>query len=175
MTLSDNPTPQVDPTSVRAPTAGTAAPPSDQPDSADKWKALSRENERKWKQTSKELEDLQAAQLTDQEKALEAAKEYGRKAAFSELAPKLTTAEIRVQAAKAGVSASLDYLDLNHFMGEDGQPDSEKVKAYIATLAPPAPQFAQLATLGQHQPASTGITTMDPTELADLIAGGTFI
>ncbi|XMN06947.1 hypothetical protein ACK8N7_13295 [Streptomyces griseobrunneus] len=152
-----------------------APPPSDSGE--EKWKALSRENERKWRAASKELEELRKAQMTDQEKALDDARAEARKATMSEVGARLAKAEIRVQASKAGVEAPTDYLDLSQFLGDDGEANAEKVGAFIASLKQNAPKgeaFPQLNGVGHHQ-SGNDITSMDPTELADLIAGKSFI
>ncbi|MCX4685465.1 hypothetical protein OG401_14275 [Kitasatospora purpeofusca] len=151
-------------------------PPADAPE-VEKWKALSRQNEQRWKTASKELEDLKAAAMSDQEKALADARTEGRQAALSEVGTSLAKAEIRVQAATAGVTVPTEYLDLNRFLAEDGQADAEKVKSFIETLPKPSiePAFPELQGAGYHRGAGSTVTSMDPSELADLIAGGRFI
>ncbi|MFE0773907.1 hypothetical protein [Streptomyces sp. NPDC058861] len=144
----------------------------------EKWKALSRKNEERWKQAAKELEQHRQGQMTDQERALEQARADGRKAAATEFGSSLVEAEIRAQAAAAGVAVPTDYLDLNRFLSEDGRADREKVTAFISSFPKPAapePEFPQLVGTGHHQSSGGAITTMDPNELADIIAGGSFI
>ncbi|MFI1528586.1 hypothetical protein [Streptomyces griseus] len=164
-----------DEASAETPGAQPAPPLSESGE--EKWKALSRENERKWKAASRELEELRKAQMSDQEKALDDARTEARKEAMSEVGARLAKAEIRVQASKAGVEAPTDYLDLFQFLGDDGEASAEKVSAFIASLKPNAPKgeaFPQLTGVGHHQ-SGNDITSMDPTELADLIAGKSFI
>ncbi|MFJ4093450.1 hypothetical protein ACIPYS_17870 [Kitasatospora sp. NPDC089913] len=159
------------------PTTPPETPPADQAVEAEKWKALSRQNEQRWKTASKELEDLKAANMTDQEKALADARAEGRQSALSEVGISLVQAEIRAQAATAGVIVSTDYLDLGRFLADDGQADAEKVKGYIDSLPKPStePTFPELQGAGYHRGTGGGITSMDPSELADLIAGGRFL
>ncbi|MCC2279525.1 hypothetical protein LKL35_29445 [Streptomyces sp. ET3-23] len=146
-------------------------------DELEKWKRLSRENEKRWKQASKELEGVRHAQMTDQERAIEAAKAEARKAALAEVGTSLAEAEIRAQAAAAGVSVPTDYLDLSRFVAEDGRADRERVTELIASLPKPEvqPEFPQLMGTGYHRAGGSDISSMDPNELADFIAGGSFI
>lgn len=175
---NNTPDPNTDPAKGGDTSSVTPDTPPAPESGEEKWKALSRENERKWKAASKELEDLRKSQMTDQEKALEDAKTEGRKAALSEVGTKLAKAEIRVQATKAGIDVPTDYLDLSRFLGDDGETDSEKVKEFVKSLAKNSkkdPEFPQLDGVGHHKSTKNDITTMDPNELADLIAGGSFI
>ncbi|MFF4952854.1 hypothetical protein [Streptomyces chattanoogensis] len=155
-----------------------AAQPADPAAEADKWKAMSRENEKRWKQAAAELDRFRQAQMTEQEKAIEQARQEARRAALSEVGTSLAEAEVRAQAASAGVSVPTDYLDLARFVGEDGRADREKVTAFISSLpkpTPPEPEFPQLMGAGYHRSGGAAVTTMDPNELADIIAGGSFI
>ncbi|MEV6551755.1 hypothetical protein AB0M57_23995 [Streptomyces sp. NPDC051597] len=144
----------------------------------EKWKRLSRENEKRWKQASKELEGIRHTQMTDQEKALEAARAEARQAALNEVGTSLAEAEIRMQASAAGVTAPTAYLDLSRFVAEDGRADRERVTELIASLSRPQakePEFPQLMGAGHHRSGGSEIASMDPSELADFIAGGSFI
>lgn len=69
---------------------------------AEKWKAAAKKHETEWKKWSKEVEAVKRTQLSDTEKATEAAREEGRQAARAELTDKMLRAEIR--------SAALDKL-----------------------------------------------------------------
>ncbi|GAA4071282.1 hypothetical protein [Streptomyces hundungensis] len=146
-------------------------------DELEKWKRLSRENEKRWKQASKELEGIRQAQMTEQEKAIESAKAEARKAALAELGTSLVEAEIRAQAAAAGVTVPTDYLDLSRLVAEDGRADRGRVSELIASLpkAETQPEFPQLMGTGYHRSDGSDISSMDPNELADFIAGGSFI
>ncbi|MER6380779.1 hypothetical protein ABT274_12450 [Streptomyces sp. NPDC001127] len=161
--------------------AGAAAveqsPTADPAIELEKWKALSDENEKRWKAASKQLEELRAERMTDQEKALVQARADARQEALTELSATLTEAEIRAQAATAGVSVQTEYLDLTRFLGDDGRPDAERVAAYVAgqSATTAQPKFPQLMGAGHHRGGSNRVTSMDPTELANLIAGTSFI
>ncbi|MCC3773680.1 hypothetical protein [Streptomyces sp. UNOB3_S3] len=156
--------------------AAETPPPTGPEAELEKWKALSRQNEQRWEAASRELEELRTERMTDQEKALVQARDDARREALSELASSLAEAEIRAQAATAGVTVQTDYLDLARFLGEDGRPDSETVAAYIARQAPAKPEFPKLRGAGYYRGGSgPAVTSMDPNELADLIAGKSFI
>ncbi|WEB38756.1 hypothetical protein MOV08_05185 [Streptomyces yunnanensis] len=102
---------------------------------AEKWKALARKNEARAKSNFEELEELRKAQMSDQEKALEAARQEGRNAAAGEFGTRLVGAELKAAASKAGTELpSSDFLDLNKFLGEDGSPNSEAIDSFISSL-----------------------------------------
>jgi hypothetical protein len=127
---------------------------------ADKWKNLSRKHEQTWKETSKENETLRQSLMTDQEKALEAAKAEGRSAALSEVGRRLAAAELRVAAATAGVAlpeAVAGLLDVSQLLAADGTPDTDAINTLVGSLGsvkPPAPTFAQNTGVGPQ--GSTG-------------------
>lgn len=164
------------------PTADGVTPSSSDPVSAvepgselEKWRALSRENEKRWKAASRELEELRQEQMTDQEKAVAQARADARREAISELATSLTEAEIRAQAASAGVTVKTEYLDLGRFLGEDGRPDTELVAQFVAGHTQPVqPEFPRLMGAGYHR-GNGGTASMDPDELVNLITGGKII
>jgi hypothetical protein len=127
---------------------------------ANKWKALSRKNETELERVRKELEQYKTASMSDAEKAIEAAKEEGRKAALSEVGTKLAEAEIRSVAANSGrkVPDGLsEYLNLSAFVGDDGNPNSDAITAFITSLpeAQVPPRFPQNTGLGPQGNTST--------------------
>ncbi|WP_143658558.1 hypothetical protein [Streptomyces sp. IMTB 2501] len=131
----------------------------------DKWKALSRKNEDRFKQASTELEGFRQSQMTDTEKAIEAAKVEARNAALSEVGTKLVNAELRAASSAAGVPLpGAEYLNLDSFVGEDGSPDSARIEAFVSSLPKPnsAPSYAQNIGLGrQGSPAAGQLTRED--------------
>ncbi|MFI9202627.1 hypothetical protein [Streptomyces sp. NPDC053048] len=119
----------------------------------ERWKALSRQNEKHFNDARTELSKLKEASMTDAEKALEAARAEARSAVLSEVGSRLVEAELRVQAATAGVTLpGAEYLNLNRFVGADGSPDTEAVTAFVQSLpqASKAPVFAQDIGLGRQ-------------------------
>ncbi|MFF8629678.1 hypothetical protein [Streptomyces werraensis] len=141
----------------------------------DKWKALSRQNETNFNSTRTELQQLKEAQQA----AIEAAKTEGRTSALGEVSTELVTAELRLQAATVGAELpSLEFLDLNRFKGENERPNADAIKSFIESL--PKPQgsgsgFPPLAGAGHNREGGSEFKSFDPNELANFIAGDSFI
>ncbi|MES9589970.1 hypothetical protein ABWK57_14075 [Streptomyces sp. NPDC094045] len=118
----------------------------------EKWKALSRKNEDRFKTASQELDGFKQASLTDHEKAIEAARHEARTAVAGEFSTRLAEAELRAQAAKARVDLpGLEYLNVGSFVGEDGSVNTASITSFISSLPKPAegPEFAQGLGLGR--------------------------
>lgn len=172
--------PQADDTAEPTGTLVPAAPaaPSATPDplalvaDVDKWKALARQHEKAAKARAKELDDVRTANLSDAEKAIEQARTEGRSTALAEVGSRLAGAELRAQAATAGVDLpDLEFLALGRFLTEAGDVDTDAVTAFVGSLtkaepAPAAPQFAQGLGLGRQEAAGP---VMDPKALADMV------
>lgn len=114
---------------------------ADTADEVAKWKALARKHEDRAKANEaakKELEKLQAAQMTDQEKAIADAVAKARAEVMAEVGSSLVDAEFK--AASAGftldVDALLENLDRRKFMGDDGKPDKARIGEFVTKLAP---------------------------------------
>ncbi|MFD4608286.1 hypothetical protein ACFWOT_09230 [Streptomyces sp. NPDC058440] len=140
----------------------------------DKWKAMSRTNEDRWKSTSTELQQFQEAQA----EAIEAAKSEGRTAALGEVSQELVTAELRLQAATAGAELpDLQYLDLNRFQGDDAKPNGDAIKSFVESLpkGQSGSEFPPLAGAGHNKEGNSEFKSMDPNELADFIGGSAFL
>jgi hypothetical protein len=113
-----------------------------QPDPAaevEKWKALAQKHEQRAKanaEKAKGYDTLKASQMTEQEKAVEAAREEARITAASEYGARLAKSEIRATAATASADLDgvFDYLDLSRFVGEDGEPNPKAIKAFVDGL-----------------------------------------
>ncbi|UFQ16405.1 MULTISPECIES: hypothetical protein [Streptomyces] len=119
----------------------------------EKWKAMSRKNEDRFKTVSQELDGYRQSTLTEQEKALEAARAEARKAVAGEFGTRLAEAELRAQAAKVGVELpSLEYLNVGSFVTEDGTVNGEAVAGFVSSLPKPVdkPEFAQGLGLGRQ-------------------------
>lgn len=94
---------------------------------AAKWKALSRKHERQSKANAAELDKLRKAGLSDQDKAIEEAREAGRAEAAKASATKLAAAELKA----VGVPKDLvEDLDLTKFLDDSGEVDADKVEAH---------------------------------------------
>ena len=87
-----------------------------------------------------ELTRLRQAAMTDQEKAVDAARAEGRAAADAEHAQQLAAEMFRTAAAGrlADADATLDALDLSKLL-RDGQPDRRRINALVDKLAAAAP------------------------------------
>lgn len=125
-------------------TTSTDTTTTDTADTADevaKWKALARKHEDRAKANEaakKELERLQAASMTEQEKAIAEAKAATRAEVLAEFGSSLVDAEFK--AASAGLTldldALLDNLDRAKFLAEDGKPDAARIGEFVSKLAP---------------------------------------
>ncbi|MCY0945379.1 hypothetical protein [Streptomyces antarcticus] len=131
----------------------------------DKWKAMSRKNEERFKQASTELEGYRQSQTSDTEKAIQAARAEARNAALSEVGTKLISAELRAASSAAGVTLpGAQFLNLDSFLGEDGNPDPARIEAFVSSLPKPstAQSYAQDLGLGrQGSPAAGQLTRED--------------
>ncbi|MVO87416.1 hypothetical protein GPA10_22295 [Streptomyces sp. p1417] len=140
----------------------------------DRWKAISRQNEANYNSTRTELQQFKDAQQS----AIEAAKSEGRTSALGEVSTELVTAELRLQAVSAGAELpSLEFLDLNRFTGDDSRPNSDAVKSFIDSLPKQnsGSGFPHLEGAGHNKGGNGDFASTDPTELADFIAGGSFL
>ncbi|MFD8594559.1 hypothetical protein ACFV1L_06120 [Kitasatospora sp. NPDC059646] len=154
-----------------ADTPSENTPPAEAPSVEDlqaqveKWRNLSRTNEKRWNDTSAELETLRQSQLSDAERAIEAARDEGRRAALAEAGTRLADAELRAQASAAGVTLpSAEFLNMAAFSGPDGAVNSDAIKAFVTGL-PAAksaePEFAQGLGLGRQGGSGAGQLTRD--------------
>ena len=135
------PAPQA-PTPAVPPTNDPAATPADGTDwqaMARKWETRAKEN----KSAADELAALKASQMTEQEKAVQAAAEQGRTAALAETAPELAQARLEAAAARKGVDLApfADLLDASKFV-TDGRVDGDAITAAVDRLAKLAPPNA---------------------------------
>lgn len=148
--VDDNPPAETPP--VDNPPADT--PPDANADTAaevEKWKALSREWEKRAKGNSKaasELEELRKSQMSEQEKAVEAARQTGETEATSKFAQRLAVAEIK--AALTGIvddpTVVIDELNLAKYVTDTGDVDAEAVTKLRDTFA----------ALAKREPADFG-------------------
>lgn len=130
----------------------------DQPDKGARretdWKAEAR----KWQDrartnhaATKELEQLRASTQTDQEKAVTAARQEGRKEALAEVGVARAEDAIRFSVGErlpdSELDELLDHLNLAKFLTDDGNVDRKKVAAYVARITPagksPVPDLGQ--------------------------------
>ncbi|WP_433434490.1 hypothetical protein [Nonomuraea sp. CA-141351] len=109
-----------------------------------KWRTMSRKHEANAKASAKQLEELQAANLSDSEKAIAEARAEGERSAVTKLSARLVSAELTAESAKAGVTLpDVEFINFTKFVGSDGEPDSDAIKAFVKSLpkANAAPKF----------------------------------
>lgn len=114
----------------------------------DKERALRRDAERRAKDAAgykTKLDELNAAQMTEQEKAVAKAvadaEARVKTDTLASTAIRLARAELRAAAGSRVEASALDgfleYADLSKFVGENGEPDDKAIKAAIDKLAGP--------------------------------------
>ncbi|MGW7247372.1 hypothetical protein [Streptomyces decoyicus] len=70
-----------------------------------------------------------------------------------EYAAKLVQAELRAQAAQAGIKLSdgfTEYLDASKLLGEDGNPSVEAIGKALEPLKSAEPEFPQIKGMGYY-------------------------
>lgn len=126
----------------------------------DKWQALSKKHEKDYLATNAELEKIRTASMSDAEKAIADAKAEGRQSALSEVGDRLTEAELKLQAAKAGVDLPDNFTEVLNFakLSKDGQPDPVAIANVIGSLSPGS-TFPRVGGIGpQHGAPSNQVT-----------------
>ncbi|MGI8711091.1 MAG: hypothetical protein ACR2LA_08885 [Acidimicrobiales bacterium] len=111
---------------------------------AEKYKGLSRKHEDRAKanaDAARRLADLEKQSMSDIEKAVANAREEASTEARRSYGTRLVDAEVK--AATAGrtvdVEALLDGLDRGRFLGDDGEPDTAAIGAWVDRIAPLRP------------------------------------
>lgn len=132
----------------------------------EKWKAQARKHEERAKANSaaaKELEQAKLAALSDQEKAVELARQQARAEAFAQLGGQLVDMAVTAAVAGRGIDAEalLDGLDRTRFLGEDGSVDQAAVVAWVDRIAP-KPTEPHFPDLGQGARGSSIPLGSDP-------------
>ncbi|WP_259453999.1 hypothetical protein [Streptomyces ginkgonis] len=85
--------------------------------------------------------------------SLPAARAETRATVLTEFSGRLAQAELRAQAATAGVDLpKADYLNLDAFIGDDGAPDADAIGSFISSLPQLSSDraFAQNIGLGRQ-------------------------
>jgi hypothetical protein len=125
------------------------APPEPPEDTAQELRNALAEERRRHRETMQTLSQLQQQGMTDQEKAIEAAKAEGRAEAIRDAAKRVAQAEFRALAAGrlADPDAYLELLDLSPFIGEDGEIDKKALAKMVERL------IAQITPAGARIPA----------------------
>lgn len=89
---------------------------------------------------AQELEQLRQASLTDQERALEEARNEVRTETTRQFGARLARTEFDALAARRNpdydAAPALEFVDLTRFVGEDGEPDRQAIQAAVERLIP---------------------------------------
>lgn len=128
------------PTPEPAPPTDPPKPPPAGPDEGTDWKAMARKWEREAKANSRakaDLEKLQVAAMTEQEKAVAAARDEGRTEALRTAGEKLARAELKAAAATAGVDLGevAALIDVRQFVAEGGEVDEVAIVKAVKAFA----------------------------------------
>lgn len=143
---------------------------------AEKYKALSRKHEERAKanaNAAKERDELRQASMSEQEKAVEAAKQEARTEVLAELGGELVDAAVRAAVAGRNIDADalLDGLDRARFITEDGKANTEAIAAWVDRIAPKSD--AGVIDLGQGARGAAATSSGDPLlEAVKSLTGG---
>lgn len=103
-------------------------------------RAKSRADYDQIKARADQLAALEAASMSEHEKAVQSAKDAGRAEALREIGSRLVDAQVTVASAgrmtDAQRAALLEGIDRSKFLAADGQVDTAKVSALIDQIAP---------------------------------------
>lgn len=113
-----------------------------------------RETQRQLAEVRKQLAELRAEHMTENEKAVAEAREQGRAEAEADAARKVAAAEFRARSAGklANPDAALEILDLSRLV-RDGEPDTKAIDDAIGRLSAQPEQKARVPA-GPRTPAS---------------------
>lgn len=140
-------------------------------DSAEYWKKLKRETDQRNKRLTRELENLRRQHMSEQERAVEEARDSGRTEALRELSSRIVDAELRSAAANRpiNVDALLANVDRSKFLTDDGEVDRDALNAWLDELAPVQSETRQAGDLGQ---GARGVNRSSPADVfGQLITG----
>lgn len=123
---------------------GDANPP-DLAAEVEKWKSFARKHEADAKKHLKELEKFQAANQTEQEKLLKAARDEGYNTAMSEakqmFGQKLVAANFKAAATGRmegkAIEALIGGLNVSSYLDDSGEVNTKAITEFVDTIAPP--------------------------------------
>lgn len=113
-----------------------------------------------------QLADVQAANQSESEKAITAAKDEARQAALAETGPRLVAAEFRI--ALAGrrtadeVTSLIEDFDLTKYLNDKGEVDTKRVAEKADLLAPKEEQRKTAGSFGGGAQKASGNTETAP-------------
>ena len=93
-------------------------------------------------QLSGQVSEFQQQSMSEQERAVAAARDEGRQAAVVELGQQLARVQFDALAARRNpdfdTAQALEFVDLGRFIGQDGSIDQQAVQAAVERLVPAA-------------------------------------
>lgn len=118
------------------------------------------EAEKAAKAATAELEKLRKSAMSDQEKAIDAARAAARAEAIAEFGAERVENAVRAATAGRNVDAEalLDGLDRSRFLDDEGRPDTQKITEWVDRIAPKG-QTAKPAAKDIGQGARPGATS----------------
>lgn len=111
----------------------------------DAFKSRARAAEREAKAAKAELDALKTQSMSDQEKAVQAARAEGEQAALGTATKRLVNSEVRIAAAgkfsdPADAVRLIDFDDIK--VGDDGEPDTKQIARLVDALLKEKPYLA---------------------------------
>lgn len=142
--MSEDHDPSTEPDTDATPDTG-AEPAADLSAEVDKWKSLARKHEERAKanaHATKELEQLRQQSMSDADKAIAAARAEAEADANRRWGVRLVDERLRNAAAgrPVDVDALLEGVDRTRFLGDDGEPDTDAIAAWMDRVAPRPPE-----------------------------------
>lgn len=122
--------------------------------------------EKESRRLARELAAAQRKGLTEAEQALADAKDAGRAEATSEFGKKLTRraldAAVKTRNPDGKVDDILDLIDLEKFIGEDGEPNDKLIEKAVSRFIPePGPSGPPSFDAGNRQPPPGSVGMSD--------------
>ncbi len=170
---ADTATPDAPPTDPASDTAGDSPPEvTDWEKETEKWKAQARKHEERAKansQAAKDLEALKVSMMSDQEKAVEVARQQARAEALAEVGGELVDLAVRAAVADRGVDvdALLEGLDRSRFLTDDGKADTTAIGEWVDRIVPKSNGIPDLGQGPRGNPGSQ--TPLGSDALADML------
>lgn len=140
-------------------TTVTAVPETDLAGELEKWKALSRQNEKAAKKLQADLEKAQQSSMSEQEKAVAEARAEGRSEAMKASTERLLRAEVRSLAAGlfADPADAVHFLDLDQFIpDDDGTFDTKAIRRALEAKVAEKPYLAAAPGAGSGEGGPRG-------------------
>lgn len=129
-------TPSQEQPTAEAPSEPSKVDETDWKAEARKWEARAKENSGAAKAAEKSRLDA----MSEQDRAIEEAKQSARTEATTTYGKRLARTEFDAAAGRRNpdfdTASALEFVDLGKFLGEDGEPDTKAIKAAVERLVP---------------------------------------